>query len=199
MVAGTLAKAGYWMGDHLYPPNQGNPKGMFEARDINDLNERLLATVVPERPWIFGRWRSPNQPGKWQRWLARVPVGTQIPAVPALVKRIQEVIRKEPYCLKDPRFSYTLPVWRPLLKNTVFVCVFREPSSTAQSILRQIKSARHLRGLDITSTEALEVWSLMYRHILENYQSGGEWLFLHYDQIMTSEGLNQLEAHTGRV
>ena len=57
--------------------------------------------------------------------------------------------------------------------------------------------ARHLRGLDITSTEALEVWSLMYRHILENYQSGGEWLFLHYDQIMTSEGLNRLEAHTG--
>jgi len=29
MVAGTLAKSGYFMGDNLYPARESNPKGFF--------------------------------------------------------------------------------------------------------------------------------------------------------------------------
>jgi len=75
MVAGTLAKAGYFMGDHLYPGRESNPKGFFEDPEINGINEALLAQIVPKRPRLFGRWLFRSRPLQWQRWLGRVPVG----------------------------------------------------------------------------------------------------------------------------
>jgi hypothetical protein len=39
MVAGALAKAGYFMGDRLYPARDANPLGFFEAPEINSINE----------------------------------------------------------------------------------------------------------------------------------------------------------------
>ena len=35
MIAGILHKAGYFMGDNLYPPRSANPKGFFENWEIN--------------------------------------------------------------------------------------------------------------------------------------------------------------------
>jgi hypothetical protein len=194
MVAGTLAKAGYFMGDHLYPGRESNPKGFFEDSEINGINEALLAQIVPKRPRLFERWFFRSRPLQWQRWLARVPVGKKIASPPAIIGRIKRVTRREPYCFKDPRFSYTLPVWRPFLRNTVFVCVFREPASTALSILKECQDAEYLHSLSITFHQAMEVWNLMYRHILEVHRYKGEWLFLHYNQVFNGEGLERLET-----
>ncbi|RME58681.1 sulfotransferase family protein, partial [Candidatus Parcubacteria bacterium] len=49
MVAGTLAKAGYFMGTQFVPPRESNPKGFFEDHEINDINEAILKKVVPHR------------------------------------------------------------------------------------------------------------------------------------------------------
>jgi len=197
MVAGTLAKAGYFMGDRLYPGRESNPKGFFEDPEINGINEALLAQVVPKRPRFIGKWFFRNRPMREQRWLARVPVGTELPCPSAIAKRIQKQVQQEPYCFKDPRFCYTLPAWRPFLKNTVFVCVFRDPSITVQSILKECKYAAYLRSFSITFAQALEVWTLMYRHILEIHRQEGEWLFLNYNQVLNGEGLDRLKAFTG--
>ena len=35
------------MGDSLWPEDEANPKGQFEDREINGINEDLLAEVVP--------------------------------------------------------------------------------------------------------------------------------------------------------
>ncbi|NIM13858.1 MAG: sulfotransferase family protein, partial [Candidatus Aminicenantes bacterium] len=40
MIAGILHKAGYFMGDNLYPPRSANPKGFFENWEINEINEK---------------------------------------------------------------------------------------------------------------------------------------------------------------
>jgi hypothetical protein len=197
MVAGTLAKAGYFMGEDLYCPRQSNPKGFFEAPEINGINEELIARAIPKRPPVVGRWFFRARPVYGQRWLARVPLETKIKSSLATVERIRRVVERQPYCFKDPRFCYTLPAWRPYLKDTVFVCVFRHPAVAAESILRECADAQYLHGLSIDFEGALMVWTLMYRHVLEIHSHEGEWLFLHFDQVLQDEGLDRLEEFTG--
>lgn len=198
MVAGALSKAGYFMGDKFYPGRDSNPKGFFETREINKINEELLGMVSPRRPKLFGKWFFRDRPAKFQKWLARIPLATKIPVPPPIIgKRIQKLIQRGPFCFKDPRFSYTLPAWRPFLKNTVFVCVFRKPEATVQSILKECRNEKYLHNLSITEKQAMQVWILMYKHILDIHRHKGEWLFLHFNQVLEREGLDKLAKFTG--
>jgi hypothetical protein len=194
MVAGCLAKAGFFMGAQLYPPRESNPKGFFEDPEINGINESLLARVLPKRPPLLGQWFFRDRPIAGQMWLARIPVGTLIPSTPEIAERIRKVTTQEPYCFKDPRFAYTLPIWRPFLKNTVFVCIFRDPAATAHSILKECKDSPVLQSFAITRSQVFDVWTLMYKHILEIHRHDGAWLFVHYDQVLHGECLDRLEA-----
>jgi hypothetical protein len=193
MIAGTLAKCGYFMGENLYPSRASNPKGFFEDAEINRINEAILALVVPKRPPLLGSWLFRDRPLLFQRWLARVPLGTKIVFTPEIINRIKKIIEMEPFCFKDPRFSYTLPVWRPFLRNTVFICVFRDPASTTLSILKECKNAIYLQTLKIDFPEALDVWTLMYEHILQIHINEGKWLFIHFNQMFDEEHLKRLE------
>jgi hypothetical protein len=197
MVAGMLAGAGYYMGAAplAYGTRPANPKGFFEDPEINSINEELLAPLVPRRPRGPARRLFRKRPGEGARWLARVPVATElVPPAPALRSRIDEQVSHEPYCFKDPRFSYTLPYWRPLLRDPVFVCVFREPNRTAHSILTECRTEGYLRHVAYGYRDALETWTLMYRHVLERHlASGGEWLFLHSEQVLSGEATPFLE------
>lgn len=196
MVAGTLAKAGYFMGNHLIPARDGNPKGFFEDVEINKVNEEILAQVLPKRPRFIGRWLFLDRPLYGQRWLAQVPVGTKIPSHPQFSEKIKAIIQQKPFCFKDPRFCYTLPLWLPYLNDVVFVCIFRDPVSTVKSIIKEVKHEPHLHHFSITPQQTLDIWRLMYSHILEIHQLEGEWLFLHYDQVLNGEGLEKLAAFT---
>lgn len=196
MVAGTLAKAGYFMGDNLIPARGTNPKGFFEDREVNQINEEILAQVTPRRIEFRGKTYLNDRPTYGQRWLARIPLNKKIPSSPEIAERIHKITQKEPYCFKDPRFSYTLPIWKPFLNNVVFVCVFRNPATTATSILKECHEEKYLRGLSINFRQALKVWTLMYSHILKIHRNEGEWLFLHYNQVLDGECLAKLEAFT---
>lgn len=195
LAAGVLSKAGYFMGDHLNPANETNPKGQFEDREVNSINEELLAQITPVRPSNFlGEAFFKSRPVFGQRWLARLPLETSIPSPSHLENKMKVLVEHEPFCFKDPRFSYTLRVWRPFLKNTVFVCVFRHPGATVSSILRQRKRVPHLRSFSINSKQAFQVWELMYSHILRiHYPEGGSWVFLHYDQFFDGSAFEKLE------
>lgn len=213
MVAGTLSKAGYFMGKSFWETRDANPKGFFEDVEINEINEDILEPVIPKRLHIPGikirrlrlhireRVFFRNRPSKWHRWLAYVPVKVTISSSPEIGDRISKITQHEPYCLKDPRFSYTLPVWKPYLKDTVFICVFRDPASTAASILKECQSVDHLkdeiRGVRLSWNQVLKTWTAMYEHILEKHCREGEWLFMHYNQAVSQEGLDRLEDFTG--
>jgi hypothetical protein len=194
MAAGTLASAAYFMGDCLHPGTESNPKGYFEDRLINELNEQILKQVLPKRPRLLGRWFFKDRPTEGQRWLGRVPVETQFHAPRPVVEQIVELTARRPYCFKDPRLCYTLPVWRPYLVNTVFICIFRDPGTTAASMLKVCEVSEYLHTLSLSYAHALQVWTLMYRHVLEKHRHQGDWLFLHYDQILNGEGLDRLES-----
>ncbi len=197
MVAGSLAKAGYYMGTRFVPPRDSNPKGFFEDHEINDINEAILKRVVPHRPRYIGRVLFRNHLGYMQKWLARVSLEAEMPSRPAIEKRIQKVVQHQPFCFKDPRFSYTLPVWRPFLPATTrFICVFRHPTSTAQSIVKEAQKP-YLQMLKIDHDIALDIWKHMYLHILRKHRYQGEWLFIHFDQVLSRSGQDKLEAFTG--
>ncbi len=199
MVTGCLAGAGYFMGDELLGATPGNPLGYYEDRQVNQVNEALLASLVPPRPPVLGRLFL-HRPRRNQRWLARVAPGTPIPSSPELEDRIRRLISRRPFCFKDPRLSYTLPAWRPFLPpSTLFICVFRHPARTAESMLREASREPYLRDLRLSFRRACEVWTLMYRHVLEIHAREGEWLFLHYDQVLKGEGLDRLAAATGAM
>ena len=197
MVAGSLATAGYFMGEKLHRPKHSNPKGFFEDREINSINEDILAPLVPWRPPVLQKWIRRDQPLQWQRWLARIPLSANISASANIARRIHRVLNHEPYCFKDPRFSYTLPAWQPYLDGTRYVCVFREPANTVASILKECSTRSYLQSVSINSDQALELWTLCYEHIFDNITHEREWIFLHFDQVLDGNGLSRLERFTG--
>ena len=94
MLAGTLASVGYYAGEDLYPPRASNPKGFFEAPEINAINEALIAPLVPRRPrgplGFFFR----SRPITNQLWLAHVPLDAHFEVPPDLRERIERQIEE---------------------------------------------------------------------------------------------------------
>ncbi|MGH8128185.1 MAG: hypothetical protein ACRETC_07425 [Gammaproteobacteria bacterium] len=196
MLAGSLADAGYYMGGNLYRARKANPKGFFESLQINAINERLLKPLTPSRStqWFLRIWRA------WfpsERWLAEVPVGTPIHAPsPRLVRRIRSQLERRPFAFKDPRFCYTLPAWRPYLpRDTAFLCIFREPGRTATSILKEC--ATLYPDIRLSEDEVYAIWLAMYGHILNHHRHQGDWLFMHYDQMLDGSAQPRIEALLG--
>lgn len=195
MLAGTLAGAGYYMGKSLYRARSANPRGFFESLAINAINERLLAPHAPLRSrwWPLRVWRRifPSE-----RWLALLSAGTTVSAAPNLARRMEKQLARAPFAFKDPRFCYTLPAWRPFLPNdTVFLCIFREPGRTAASILAECH--RKYPDIRLSKKEVFDIWTAMYRQVLSVHRHEGEWLFLHFNQMLDGSALASIEKRLG--
>lgn len=205
MVAGTLAEAGYYMGDTMLPPTEGNPKGYFESREVEAVNDGLIQTMIrPARrerrlAWLRSIPQQPNfdalEPWVKAHWLALIPPIRKPILKPVYREQIEALVLHQPFCFKDPRFSYTLPAWRPFLtQETAFICVFREPPITAASILKEVQTESYLDGLTISYEQVMQMWIYSYRHILTTHRHEGAWLFLHYSQVLTDDGLTRMET-----
>jgi hypothetical protein len=195
LAAGILQPAGYFMGENLYPADEGNPKGYFESWQLNSINEALLAPTMPSRPQLFGsgiffRRRPPDG----QRWLA-VPHRGLIDACPEDIgEKIEALTAREPYCLKDPRFCYTLSLWKPFLRNTAFVCIFRHPGITANSLIKECKRVPEYRRHISNVRSAYKLWAAMYNQVLDvHFDRNGQWLFFHYNQILNGTAFKLME------
>jgi hypothetical protein len=193
MVAGALSCTGYFMGEKLIDPSPANPKGFFEDGKVNYINDRILLCHAPlwRRLPIISKIRA-EAPGPNQLWLSRVCLDAPLRRSDAIVYDIKSLTSVEPFCFKDPRFCYTLPIWRPYIKNARFVCVFRHPSQTVSSIMREATS-EYLHNLAITEEIAEEIWCLMYTHIVDRHMRDGKWLFLHYRQMFYEQSVAALE------
>ena len=168
------------MGNDLIPARVSNPDGVFEDLHVRSINEEVLAPLLPpRRPNVDSDRHIPEQ---WQRWLAHFPVGIEISSSPQIKASINELTSNKPYCFKDPRFSYALPVWRSQLENCVFVCMFRNPASTASSIVRFTKEFELMHSLEISFNEALDAWTMLNRHILEILSSS--YLIIYHNDLI---------------
>ena len=196
MITGCLAGAGYFCGDNYLGKNNSNPKGFFEDYEVNQINEAILDRYHYNIPERVRRVLFPAYPFYNARWLARVPLTKKITCSPEIETHILRVIRHTPFCYKDPRFSYTLPAWIPLLPaDTAFVCVFRHPRDTAMSIVKECRNSPALTPLRMSKQIALNVWDKMHQHILKNYKRSEhkeQWFFIHFDQVLNGTRLSAL-------
>lgn len=205
MLAGILHQAGYFLGDKLYPGRESNPRGFFEWGKINRINEDILSPY--DRKGLYAlfyekiiKQHTVFSPGKNQHWLLALPDKTAVSSHdPAIIKQIGQVVRREPFCYKDPRFCYTLPVWKAYLKpDTAFICVFREPGITVESILKECSTQDYLKDLHIDRRSAYRAWLCLHTHLLTRNTDGWDnFFFVHYNQVYDGSAIEPLSRFLG--
>lgn len=190
LLAGLFQHSGLHMGDQPYVARDANPTGFFEDRLVNGLNEELLAPHTP----------APLTEG--QRWLASIKLGTAIGCTAKQRDRMRNLMGPLPSCLKDPRFCYTLQHWLAALPEaeaeaSLCLCVFRDPRTVVASTLQELAQAPYLQSLQRSPGQILNAWQQHYRWVLQQQGERGHWLFIHYDALFTTAGLDRLETFTG--
>jgi len=182
MVAGVLSKSNYFMGKNLIGPNRFNPKGNLESIYINELNNGIIHARLTES-------RIPKDLPRYAAWLYEIPLELRITSPTPFDDQIANLTKQQPFCFKDPRFSYTLPAWQPYVNNAVYICVFREPDKTIDSI---VKAAKYYHDAEFSEERAANVWIQMYNHIFESHANNERWLFLHFNQVTAGDGIERL-------
>jgi hypothetical protein len=197
MLAGILNENGYYCGDNLYPARNSNPKGFFENSLINSMNESIIDHNIS-----FQKNTIKNDiynPGKGRYWLLSLEVNDHIlKENDSIADNIKSLFSKQPFAFKDPRFSYTLSVYKkyapPDLKT---ICIFREPDITAYSILKECYSQNYLKSFNISILDSYELIFNIYNYILLNYNnvSKHDIFFIHYNQLFDNSILNRLSEY----
>lgn len=207
MVAGAIASGhNYNTGGNSHTPDKFNEKGYFETGIVNGINDDILWSY-PKTETIRSKVNSR------QGWLSTIETDTIIEEPKELIscclysggrhvkasiqKRISVLILAQPYLFKDPRFSYTLPVWLPYLQNCKFICVFRHPSEFLQSALNIIKNAKYLEATVPDKSFLEKLWFNTYTYILHHY-SKLDMLFINCNDLVNGTGTQKLSDFIGR-
>jgi hypothetical protein len=189
-VAGLFRCGGFYQGREPYKTRDANPTGFYEDREVNEINEAILALA------------SGVDPTRCHGWLSQLPESVPLTATPELASRIKTILRQSPTLLKDPRFSYTLDAWRSLigeqgLDECKYICVFRDPGTMIASVQKELETASYLDSLTMDARAIEAVWVSQYRYILSNLATDGDWLFVNYDQVVDGSKLTALEVFIG--
>lgn len=193
MTGGLFRGMGYFQGERLHAPSDENPLGYFEDALVNRLNNSILARHVPKPVDHQGITYGLDSPGPSNGWLSRISPKAAISALPSEAEELERLVERRPFCLKDPRFSYTLHLWKEKADG-ICICVFRNPATVVESILRCCRTRPALFGLSISVQQAFEVWALMHQHILEHHMGTGRWLFCSYESLINGGGLDRIES-----
>ncbi len=191
LVAGLLADAGLDPGGDLLPPSEGNPTGYFERAAVNRLNEEVLA------PHLGGsRVAVPPR----LSWLAALPSVSCVTADDGQRARMQALLPREPFVLKDPRLSYTLGAWRRVLpQDAVFVCVFRDPGRVAASVAADARrDPDYYMGHPGTPAAVWQAWRCIHRAVLDVHTRWGAWAFIDADALVDAGDTRALSRLVGR-
>ncbi len=145
-------------------PNDENPKGFWERRDIRKLNDELLFA----------------QDCDWNRVLHYQPevvdADTQERFIEKATKLLQELDAHDSWVAKEPRLCVTLPLWLPLLRTPVAVIVLRDPLEIASSLKQRngipltagVALAHYYYRNVILSTHHLDKILVQHRHLISD-------------------------------
>lgn len=183
LAAHLFAGAGWSAGGD----DRVGPVASAGAAEVDGINEALLAPLARDEAPL----------GPMQHRLMRAEGPLEFAVDGAMRGRMDRLCARGPFALADPRFSYTLPAWRPSLGDAKVLCVFRDPAATAAGLLEECATADHLRDVPMDFDRAVEVWQAMHRQILDEHARAGEWLFVHADELSTPEGVARVEAFAG--
>jgi hypothetical protein len=196
MVAATFASAGVWMGDRMIPRNIANPKGYFEDSDINVLNDHLIVRALGGCTLhrLLRPFRHPVHNDRRAFWLAAPRFSLPIRPDAEERRSIRSVVSHQPFCLKDPRFSVTLPAWKPFLPtDTGRIVVFRDPRRMLDSVLRNAWE-RYDPRLPVDERWVVLSWVRTYSRLLHWAQDRNNWFFVSWESMLDGSAHGALEA-----
>lgn len=186
VVAEMHAKCGFVASRDVHNPNLANPRGTFESLQVQEINEFLVASLTPPEQLLL----------KGQHWLAKLPPHIEYSSVEEVRFAIRAQL-ENPGCLKDPRFTWTLPTWLEEAPESPIVCTFRSPIATAQSIVRTCELYAPIDRPAVDLARAYELWISSYERVVDHLRARGHWHFMHLDQTFTKEGQDALQDFTG--
>lgn len=157
--------------EELWGGNVENPKGFWERRDVQLLNQRVLEDAGAD--WF-----------KVRRFSLDRLTPAQRESFTQSARAILETLEPHrPWAIKDPRLCLVLPLWRDLLTAPVCIVVYRNPLEVADSLRTRNGFSRPF-GLALW--EAYVVASLTVSHDLPR-------VFLSYNRLL-QDPLRELEA-----
>jgi hypothetical protein len=199
MMMGLLRNTPFYLGDDYIRRSPANPSGFFEDSVINRVNSELIS-----RMWAVNlpqKLRLPQAAAhrNWHAlWMATPRLRWFRPLPPAPQRFMLNRFAKRPFCYKDPRFSITLPYWRPYLPpSTRFVVTFRDPQRTASSMVRQAKEGLR-QPVTVDLDWCLRHWRWAYARLLhDSHRERARWFFLNFDDLLAGRAVAALEAFIG--
>ena len=130
MIMRLLNLSGVYIGekDELYPAGPVDEQGYWEASSIIEINNEIMR--------IFGGWHlyPPSFPDGWQDDERLYPLYEK---AKIFVHKMDK--RAKVWGIKDPRLCLTLPFWKKIIPNMIYVIPMRNPSEVAMSLSERDK------------------------------------------------------------
>ncbi len=151
--------------DHI-PRNHNNPDGYFENAAFMAFNDRVLQAADG---WVL----SPPP----MDYPSRLPAEVREALVAEAATLLDKYSAGKPtFGWKDPRLSFTLPVWRAACPNVVPIIAFRKPVSVLASIAAQLD-----RPIDTLAS----LWFAYYQRVFA-YTEGLPRFVVSYDDLLAN-------------
>jgi len=199
MAAGLFRNSGADFGDVMLDPSVSNPVGYYEDQKVNNANNEVISQILGRDEWsFFQRLLKPpvfRDARCW--WMATPPKLRPVTIGEHTKKKMLTYMERQPFCLKDPRFSSTLEAWRPHIpENTVYLVVFREPAKVIDSMLRDARE-KYDPPLPTRRKDAELAYLRVYNRLLDEWSNTTEWMFLDYQDLISGKSFEALQAFTG--
>ncbi|MGQ4646885.1 hypothetical protein [Lyngbya aestuarii] len=197
MLTATFRNTGAYFGDEIMPPTVANPYGYYECYKINKLNDRIIGSILHRYSRfpisILRRFQPRIHRDKRCSMLAAPRYIRPLNLPDEIISEVRHFMSTNPFCLKDPRFSLTLPFWEPVIPDgTRFLVVFRDPRRTVDSMLRNAKEIYN-PPLPLDEKWGFTVWYRNYRRLLYKLSNEEDWLFIQDEQIFSGEAFPAIE------
>ena len=134
LATGVLGALGYELGpdDAFLPPDSHNERGYFELREMNDLNDEILATLGGSL------WSPPPLEEGWHRHPEMRPF---VERARDLVARLDGAGRR--WAFKDTRTIWTMALWREVIGEMDYVLCVRSPREVVASLAPLLPDRDH--------------------------------------------------------
>jgi hypothetical protein len=180
VLARLLNLLGVYLGpdEHLMQPGSDNPKGFWEHKEIQKLDDEILAM-------LGGSWHQPPDfPEGWE--CSTKLAGVRERAAKIINADFGEV---EIWGWKDPRTCLSLPFWQQLLSGIVYVVCLRHPLEVARSLEQR-------NGFSVE--KSLYLWLVYLEAILRTTSPGNRCIVLYEELLENSQHeLRRLAEYLG--
>jgi len=196
MAAGLFRNTGAHFGNRPLDSSVSNVKGYYEDQQINNVNNQVINRMMRGTAWdqVRERFRAPVQRDARCWWMATPAKVPDVAVPPITLERMRPNLERQPFCLKDPRFSTTLKAWMPHLpEGTRFLAVFREPGKVVDSMLRDARE-KYDPPLPTRAKDAATAYLRVYTRLLDEWSDTESWMFVDFNDLINGDAIDALEA-----